>query len=134
MKNFLQRLLRIKSKNVYRLNFNFISLNTRYTGNYDWTSAPLALRHLGHNIQNSNTKQYNGQINMNTLYNKVPFLKKWLNKINSYVSFDSSPLSFRAMRSIDPESRRNVSDLLLKLNSDSGSRIKSGMTKVKLFQ
>ena len=62
--------------------FNFISLNTRYTGNYDWTSAPLALRHLGNNIQNSNTRQYNGQINMNTLYNKVPYFKK-LNKGNS---------------------------------------------------
>ena len=62
--------------------FNFISLNTRYTGSYDWTSAPLALRHLGHNIQNSNTRQYNAQINMNTLYNKVPYFKK-LNKGNS---------------------------------------------------
>ena len=62
--------------------FNFISLNTRYSGNYDWTSAPLALRHLGHTIQNSNTIQYNGQINMNTLYNKVPYFKK-LNQRNS---------------------------------------------------
>ena len=56
--------------------FNFISLNTRYKANYDWTSAPLALTHLGHTIQNSNTKQYNGQINMTTLYNKVPYFKK----------------------------------------------------------
>ena len=56
--------------------FNFISLNTRYNSSYDWTSAPLALKHLGHIIQNSNAKQYNGQINMNTLYNKVPYFKK----------------------------------------------------------
>ena len=56
--------------------FNFISLNTRYNSSYNWTSAPLALKHLGHTIQNSNSKQYNGQINMNTLYNKVPYFKK----------------------------------------------------------
>ena len=56
--------------------FNFISLNTRYNGNYSWTSAPLALENLGNTIQNSNTIQYNGQINMNTLYNKIPYFKK----------------------------------------------------------
>jgi cell surface protein SprA len=56
--------------------FNFISLNTRYNSSYNWTSAPLALKQLGNTIQNSNSKQYNGQINMNTLYNKVPYFKK----------------------------------------------------------
>ena len=33
---------------------------------------------LGNNIQNSNNIQYNGQINMTTLYNKVPYFKKIL--------------------------------------------------------
>ncbi|MBG65192.1 MAG: cell surface protein SprA [Flavobacteriales bacterium] len=61
--------------------FNFISLNTRYNGNYDWTTGSLALRNLGHTIQNSNTKQYNIQVNMTTLYNKVPYFKK-LNQNN----------------------------------------------------
>ena len=42
--------------------------------------------------------------------------------------------SFQAVISIDTESRRNNSDLVIKLNSVSGSRIKSGLTKVKLFQ
>ena len=56
--------------------FNFISLNTRYKANYDWTGAPLSLRKLGNNIQNSSNKQYNGQVNLNTLYNKVPYFKK----------------------------------------------------------
>ena len=57
---------------------NFLSLNTRYSANFDWTSAPLALTDLGNNIQNSNNTQYNGQINMTTLYNKVPYFKKIL--------------------------------------------------------
>ena len=55
-----------------------MSLNTRYSANFDWTSAPLALIDLGNNIQNSNNTQYNGQINMTTLYNKVPYFKKIL--------------------------------------------------------
>ncbi len=60
---------------------NFISLNTRYNSSYNWTAAPLALKYLGNTIQNSNSKQYNGQINMNTLYNKVPYFKK-LNQVS----------------------------------------------------
>ena len=56
--------------------FDFISLNTRYSANYDWIAAPKSLNYLGNTIQNSNTKQLNGQINMNTLYNKVPYFKK----------------------------------------------------------
>ena len=55
---------------------NFISLNTRYNASYDWTSSLPAISHLGHQIQNSNSKQYNGQINLTTLYNKVPYFKK----------------------------------------------------------
>ena len=55
---------------------NFISLNTRYNASYNWTAALPAISHLGHHIQNSNSKQYNGQINLTTLYNKVPYFKK----------------------------------------------------------
>ena len=55
---------------------NFVSLNTRYTSNYDWTAALPAISNLGNTIQNSNSKQYNGQINLTTLYNKVPYFKK----------------------------------------------------------
>ena len=35
---------------------DFMSLNTRYSANYDWTGAPKSLQNLGNNIQNSNTK------------------------------------------------------------------------------
>ncbi len=56
--------------------FNFASLNMRYNANYDWMAALPAVSSLGNTIQNSNTKQYNGQINLTTLYNKVPFFKK----------------------------------------------------------
>ena len=55
---------------------NFISLNTRYNASYHWTASLPAISYLGNNIQNSNSKQYTGQINLTTLYNKVPFFKK----------------------------------------------------------
>ena len=58
---------------------NFLSLTTRYNANYDWNSAALSMQDFGNTIQNSNNIQHNGQINMNTLYNKVPYFKKVLN-------------------------------------------------------
>ena len=63
---------------------NFISLNTRYNGGYNWTAAPLAVKHLGNTIQNTNSIQYNGQVNLTTLYNKVPYFKR-LNQGNGRV-------------------------------------------------
>lgn len=55
---------------------NFISLNTRYNSSYSWTASSPAVSYLGNTIQNSNSKQYNGQVNLTTLYNKVPYFKR----------------------------------------------------------
>jgi cell surface protein SprA len=61
---------------------NWITLTTRYTGTYDWMRAPFAADTLGATIKNSQQQQWNGQFNMVTLYNKVPYLKK-VNQANS---------------------------------------------------
>ena len=59
---------------------DWISLTTRYTGNFDWTRAPLALDNdtlsVGNIIQNSRVIAWSGKLNFITLYNKVPYLKK----------------------------------------------------------
>ena len=59
---------------------DWISLTTRYTGNFDWTRAPLALENdtlsVGNIIQNSRVVAWSGKLNFTTLYNKVPYLKK----------------------------------------------------------
>lgn len=55
---------------------NWISLNTRYSANFDWTQAPLAFKDVGNIVQNSRVIQWNGKLNMTNLYNKVPYLKK----------------------------------------------------------
>ncbi|MDG2370406.1 MAG: cell surface protein SprA [Flavobacteriales bacterium] len=59
---------------------DWITLSTRYTGNFDWTRAPLALvndtLNIGNIVQNSRAVIWNGKLNFTTLYNKVPYLKK----------------------------------------------------------
>jgi len=55
---------------------NFITLTTRYSGDYDWLRSPIGADTLGHTIQNSNTLSVNTQFNMTKLHNSVGFLKK----------------------------------------------------------
>ena len=55
---------------------NWMSLNTRYTANFDWTRAPLVMPQVGNVVQNSRVVQWNAKMNMTTFYNKVPYFKK----------------------------------------------------------
>ena len=58
---------------------DWVSLTLNYSGTYDWNAGSMALVNdsinLGNVIQNTNKKRINAQLNMNTLYNKVPFIK-----------------------------------------------------------
>jgi cell surface protein SprA len=60
--------------------FNWLTATAKYTGNYDWTASPPIADslYLGNTISNSNQKQLNANINMVTLYNKIPYFKKVL--------------------------------------------------------
>ncbi|MEI7597100.1 MAG: cell surface protein SprA [Bacteroidota bacterium] len=55
---------------------NWVTVSARYSAQYRWQAAPLSALELGNTIENSNSKQLNGQFNMVTLYNKVGYLKK----------------------------------------------------------
>jgi cell surface protein SprA len=55
---------------------DFTTASVRYTGTYNWVRAPFNADSLGNTIQNSRAIQWTGQLNMVTLYNKVPYLKK----------------------------------------------------------
>ncbi len=59
---------------------NWISVTTRYSGLYRWQAGPIMADTSrfdpGNTIQNSNTIQLNGQVNINTLFNKVGYLRK----------------------------------------------------------
>ncbi len=56
---------------------DWTSLSARYQAMYDWQAGPITDKSvvLGNVIENSRQTQLNGQLNMVTLYNKVPFLK-----------------------------------------------------------
>ncbi len=65
--------------------FNWVSMNARYGGTYEWTTSPKLKNQtmvLGNTIKNSNTQQLNTNLNMTQLYNKVPVL----NRINQKYS------------------------------------------------
>ena len=55
---------------------DWITVNTRYSANYNWDGAPLSLQteeiNLGNIIQNSSNKQINGQLN------QLPYITKTL--------------------------------------------------------
>ncbi len=55
---------------------DFVTLSTKYSGDYDWLRAPIGADSLGNTIQNSNTITMNSQLNMTKLYNNIGFLKK----------------------------------------------------------
>jgi cell surface protein SprA len=58
--------------------FDWLNLSTRYNATFGWDAGPILQDpniELGNTIQNSNTIQLNGQVNLVNLYNKVPYLK-----------------------------------------------------------
>ncbi len=55
---------------------DFASASVRYSSSYNWQTAPPVADTLGNTIQNSGNWAWNGQLNMVTLYNKIPYFKK----------------------------------------------------------
>jgi cell surface protein SprA len=57
---------------------DWTSLSARYQSMYDWQTGPITEKTvvLGNVIQNSRQMQLTGQLNMISLYNKVPYLKE----------------------------------------------------------
>jgi cell surface protein SprA len=56
---------------------DWMTANARYQGDYHWTASPQSLQvRMGNTIENSNTVSLNGNLRMEKLYNKVPYLKK----------------------------------------------------------
>ncbi len=58
--------------------FNWVTLTTNYRTEYDWTAGPITADtiQLGNTIENSRQFTMNGQLNFQSLYGKVGFLKK----------------------------------------------------------
>lgn len=61
---------------------DFTTASVRYGGTYGWERAPFNADTLGNTIRNSEAINWNGQLNMVTLYNKIPYFKKINQKNN----------------------------------------------------
>jgi cell surface protein SprA len=62
---------------------DWISVTAKYQASYDWQRSPFGQDTLGNVIQNSRNVSINGQLNFITLYNKIPYLRKIIQKENS---------------------------------------------------
>ncbi len=95
---------------------DFTSASVKYTGTYTWQHSPLYdtkffddgrgnllpvhVDTLGNTIQNSRNIQWNGQINMTTLYNKIPYFKKVNSKAGGGKSVD--PKAGGKLKDVNP--------------------------------
>ncbi|MCX6269003.1 MAG: cell surface protein SprA [Bacteroidetes bacterium] len=56
---------------------DFITLQAGYTANYRWSASPISIRQeYGNSIENGNIQSLNGGLNLVTLYNRIPYLKR----------------------------------------------------------
>ncbi len=59
---------------------DWITLSANYDATYDWNAGSMATNNdsikLGNVIQNTNNRKINAQLNLKSLYNKVPYFKK----------------------------------------------------------
>ncbi|MEM1319074.1 MAG: cell surface protein SprA [Bacteroidota bacterium] len=55
---------------------DWIQVRAQYGGDYSWTAAALNVDSLGNVIQNSQTRQINGDLNFENLYRKSKYLDK----------------------------------------------------------
>ncbi len=67
---------------------DWLSSQARYGADYKWEGSPMSLKRLGNSIENNNTKQLNGSVNMTTLFNKI----KYLENINKKSQPQRSPM------------------------------------------
>lgn len=57
---------------------NFLNMNVRYQGTYNWVAGPITSDtiRLGNTVENSQNLQMVGNINMTSIYNNIPYLKR----------------------------------------------------------
>ncbi len=56
---------------------SWLNVTLGYGGDYKWTASPQSIQsRVGNVADNNQAKTINGTVNMTTLYNKVPYLKK----------------------------------------------------------
>jgi cell surface protein SprA len=103
---------------------DFTSASVRYAGTYSWQHSPLYdTRHdaegnaigtdsLGNTIQNSRNISWTGQLNMVTLYNKIPYFKK-INQKNQKSKNAKAPAKAPAKAGADSTKKKDDNFLIM---------------------
>ena len=71
--------------------FDWVRLNGSYSGTYKFVSSTEATRSLGNDIENSRRVSATANFSLNTLYTKVPFIKKAYEAQKKSNSFSGVP-------------------------------------------
>jgi len=125
---------------------DWTSLSTRYSGTYEWQRQPFmkseegAIVEVGHNIANSRSIQINPGLNLNTLYNKVAFLRdlnagnrrgkgaqKEKEKEMKTVSFEKEGVSLKAGEAKSISHKLGSEDVTIKVTDSKGNEVKGTM-------
>ena len=57
--------------------FDWITAKAGYRSTYNWMASPVSIQdRMGNQIENSNSKQFNADLNFEKFYNKIPYFKK----------------------------------------------------------
>lgn len=107
---------------------DWITLNTNYKGSYEWMRAPFSQDSLGHTIQNSRDISVNGQFNMVTLYNKIPYFKK-VNSRKGQNGVKSNP-KFRGVSLAQMKGEKTEEDTLKKKKKGNDIHIMDNFAKL----
>ena len=93
---------------------DFTTASVRYTGTYNWLRAPFGADSLGNTIQNSAALQWTGQVNMVTLYNKIPYFKR----INQNANKKTDSKSIKKLPPLKDKDGKAIKDSTKKENKN----------------
>lgn len=82
---------------------DWVQIRANYQSDYSWTAAALNVDSLGNVIQNSQNRQINADFNFESLYNKIPYLRK----INRSGSNNRRPSNNRAPQGRNNQNQQN---------------------------
>ncbi|PXV63383.1 cell surface protein SprA [Dysgonomonas alginatilytica] len=116
---------------TYVLPFNnipfldWISSSANYDSRYTWDRGAVidSITEVGNTITNSMTLNISNRIDLTTLYNKSPFLKK----VNDKFEMSRRPQNQQRERRATAESRKKRFEKEIRLNLDSATLVKHGL-------
>lgn len=116
---------------TYVLPFNnipfldWISSSANYDSGYTWDRGAVidSITEVGNTITNNMTLTFNNRVDLTTLYNKSPFLKK----VNEKFDVNRRRQNNQRERRPSAEKRKKRFEQEVKLNTDSATLVKHGM-------